>query len=139
MKNIIDNSGDSILEEYSYSKGILTIIMDITELEIKVKIKINTDRLSFDNAYIDKKEELYRTCRIEIQELLNVLSTENNIYVPSSDFRKLMNESKSNFNLAYGKKISEIKFIFSLVGYSKLISCLLSDLNSITIEEIKPS
>ncbi|NMH87388.1 hypothetical protein [Flavivirga algicola] len=134
LKNIIDNSGDSVLEEYFYSKGILTIALDVTELEKKIKIEIKTGDISFSNYYLEKKEELYRTCRIEIQELSSVLLVENSFYVPSKTFGKLMTESRLDYNLAYGKKNSDIKYIFSLVGYDRLVSCLLPDLNCITIE-----
>ena len=136
LKNIIDNSGDSILEKYTYSEGILTINLYLTDLERKVEIKIKTDILSFNNYYLEKREELYRTCRIEIQDLLNVLSIESksNIYIPSSTFGKLMNETRLNYSLAYGKKSSELKYIFSLVGYGRLLSCLLTDLDCIAID-----
>ena len=134
LKNIIDKSGDSILEEYSYSGGFLTIILDMSELERKINIRIRTDNLSFNNNFLEREEE-YRTCRIEIQKLLDVLLVENNIYIPSNSFGKLVNESRLNYNLAYGKKCLAIRYIFSLVGYGILVSCLLSDLTCISIEE----
>ncbi|MGC4129626.1 MAG: hypothetical protein QM564_08730 [Bergeyella sp.] len=136
LEYLIKNSGDSILENYSYSKGILALILNIEELNKKLKIKIKTEYLSFNNFYIGKNEELYRTCRIELEDLTKVLSVENGIYLPSINFGKMMNESKSHYNLAYGKKISELKEIFSLVGYGKLVSCLISELNDIIIEEM---
>ncbi|WP_299183606.1 hypothetical protein [uncultured Chryseobacterium sp.] len=134
LDKIIYNSGDSILEKYSYSDGILAIDLNLTELEKKVKIRIRTDNLSFNDYYVNKKEDLYRTCRIEFQELLNILSLENSIYVPSKDFGRLMRETRLRLNLAYGKKSSEIKYIFSLVGYDRLITCTVSDLACIHIE-----
>ena len=134
LDRIINNSSDSILENYSYSDGILVINLDLTELEKKVKIRIRTENLSFNDYYVNKKEYVYRTCKIELQELSNILSLEKNIYVPSKDFGKLMNESKLRLNLAYGKKSSEIKYIFYLSGYEKLIACTVSDLSCIIIE-----
>lgn len=134
FEKIIQNSSDSIIEKYSYFDGVLTIDLDLPELDKKVKIRIRTDSLSFDNYYIEKKDDLYRTCRVEFKELLNILSVENNIYVPSNDFAKLMNETRLSCNLAYGKKSSEFKYIFSLVGYSRLMSCLVADLACISIE-----
>ena len=134
LKYLVDKSGDSILEEYSYSEGNLTLVINITELNRKYKIQLRTDDLSFNNYYLEKKEELYRTCRIEIQDLINVLSSKNGYYVPSDNFGKFKNESK--YNLAYGKKILEIKYIFSLIGYDTLVCCLLSDLQFIDIKRI---
>jgi hypothetical protein len=133
LEYLVSNSDETILKEYSYSGGILTINLELTEIDKKVMLKIKSSHLSFDSFYLEKKEELYRTCRIEIQDLSEILSTQNGIYVPSNVFGILMNESRSNYNLAYGKKSSELKYVFSLIGYGKLVSCLISDLNSIEI------
>lgn len=130
---LIENSGDSILENYNYSKGALTISLKLDELNEKISLKIKTDELSFNNYFLDKTEDLYKTCRVEILELSNILSMENGIYIPSSDFGKLMNEKKLDYHLAYGEKQSTCKFIFSLVGYERLVSCLISDLDSIVV------
>ncbi len=42
---------------------------------------------------------------------------------------------KMNYNLAYGEKANSMKFIFSLVGYDRLMSCLVSNESCIKIEE----
>jgi hypothetical protein len=132
---IIHKSGDALLEKYSYIDSILIIDLDLTELGKKVRLRIKTDCLCFNNYYyMEKKEDMYRTCRIEFQDLINILSIENDIYVPSKNFGKLMNETRSRLNLAYGKKSSEVKYIFSLVGYDRLITCTVSDLACIDIE-----
>lgn len=136
LDKVIYNSGDSILEKYSYLDGVLTIDLVLTELEKKVKLKIRTDSLSLNNYYLEKKESLYRTCRIEFKELVNVISLKNNIYIPPNDFGKFMNETRLRYHLAYGKKSSEFKYFFSLAGYDRLVSCIVSDLASIVIEEI---
>lgn len=137
LSKIINSSGDSLLEKYSYSEGVLIVYLDLPELDKKVRVRIRTDSLSFNNYYFDeKKEYLYRTCRIEFQELSNILSLENGIYVPSKEFGKLMNETRLRLNLAYGKKSSEVKYIFSLVGYDRLITCTVSDLACIDIVDI---
>lgn len=135
LDNIINNSADSILEGYSYLKGTLIIDLDLVELDKKVEIKIKTDYLSINSFYTEKIEDIFRTCRIEVQNLEDVLTVKNGIYVPSNDFGKLMNETKSNYNLVYGKKTSELKYIFSLIGYDRLISCVLSDLNCVGISK----
>jgi len=100
---LITNSEDSILKEYSYASGELTILLYLTEIDQTINLKIKTDCLSFDNHYLEKGEELYRTCRIEIQELLNALSVEHAVYLPSTTFPELMKDAKFNYSLAYGK------------------------------------
>ncbi|SEJ68634.1 hypothetical protein SAMN04487995_5914 [Dyadobacter koreensis] len=96
---------------------------------------IKSGDLSFDSFYLDNKEDLQRTFRIEIKELSKVLSVENGIYLPSTSFGKIMQASKPNYTLAYGRQKSEVNYIFSLIGYGNLISCLILDTSSIVIEE----
>lgn len=136
LQYLIENSGDSILDNYTYSGGILAINLCLGDSDKKVLIEIKTDVMSFRNYYLDKIEEMHRTCRIEIQELSNNLSIENGIYLPSNIFGKFMNEKKLNYHLAYGEKVNSMKFIFSLVGYDRLISCLISDESCIKIKEM---
>ncbi|MGE9310820.1 hypothetical protein ACLOAU_04220 [Niabella sp. CJ426] len=135
LQQILNISGDSILEEYSYSAGMLIIVLTVGELDKKLRISINTGELHFNNFYLSKKEVLYKTCRIEIAELANILQLKNGIYTPSDSFGKFMNEARKNYNLAYGKKSSEVKYLFSLVGYSNLISCVFEDQDCIVVEE----
>ncbi|KAA6438854.1 hypothetical protein FEM33_15390 [Dyadobacter flavalbus] len=136
VEYLITNSGDSIIDKYSYSDGILKITLNVTEVDKKLMLLIKSENFSFDNFYLDNKEDVYRTCRIQIQELSKVLSVENGIYMPASSFGGIMQESKSNYNLAYGRKKSKVNYIFSLTGYDTLISCLIFDINSIRIEEL---
>jgi len=133
---IIKNSGDSSLESYKYSEGVLILIINLNDIDNRILIKIKTDSMSFNNSFLYNEKELYRTCRIEIQELSNALQIENGIYVPSKLFGKLMNEKRLNFHLAYGEKNNNVNYIFSLVGYERLVSCLISDLSCISFEEI---
>lgn len=136
LKYLINKSGDSILEEYSYSDGFLEVIIDVTEIDKKFRLIIKSSDFSFGSFYIDNQEDVYKVCRIEIQELSEMISIQNGIYVPPNSFERVMQESRSKYNLAYGKRASEVKYIFHLTGYDKLVSCLISDTNSIKIEEI---
>jgi len=133
LEYLISNSGDSILEDYLYSRGVLTITLNLTEINKIIKLRIKTEHLLFDKFYLEKENIAYRTCRIEIQELSNILSIKNGVYIPSDTFGKFMNETKQNYNLAYGRKATDLKYIFSLLGYGRLVSCLLSDLNCIEL------
>ncbi|TFF39121.1 hypothetical protein [Mucilaginibacter psychrotolerans] len=136
LNELIYNSGDSTIEGYSYSAGILTLDLNAAEFENKIRVKIHTDMLSFNGYYLNNKIDLYKICRIEIQPLTMVLNTENGIYIPAKTFEAIMKETRLHYNLAYGKKASEFKYLFSLTGYDRIVNCLLSDLSSITIIEI---
>jgi hypothetical protein len=123
LNHIVSNSGDSILKQYVYSKGVLKVDLLLTEpeAETEIKISIKTNQLSFDQSYLERKEELFKTCRIEIEELSSILSVENGFYIPKNSFPELMRESRHNYCLAYGKKIAEARYMFSLSGYGRLI------------------
>ena len=112
LEYIIENSGDSILECYKYSGGLLSINIDLVDLNKKMLIQIKTDSMSFNNNYLDKNEDIFRTCKIEVQDLSKFLTVNNNIYVPSNSFGKFMNEKRQNFHLAYVEKIIKMKYIF---------------------------
>jgi hypothetical protein len=136
ITHIVENSGDSVLSGYEYSVGVLAISLDLSDIDMKVLIKIKTDSMLVKNYYLNKVESLYRTCRIEIQELPHILAVKDDIYIPPTDFGKLMSEKRSNYHLAYGEKTTTVKYLFSLVGYDRFISCIVLDLDCITIEEI---
>jgi hypothetical protein len=77
LEFIAKESGDSILEGYEYSRGMLTINLNLSDIDMHVLIKIKTESMSFKNYYLDRLDVLYRTCRIEIKELANTLPVEN--------------------------------------------------------------
>ena len=136
MKNLqyyIDHSGDSVLERYSYSNEELELILMMSELDISVRISIKTTQMTFAKFHLEKQAGSFRVCRMVLEDLSAVLSTENGYYIPGNSFKEVMRQSKLNYNLAYGKKITEVKYMFSLVGYGRLISCLIADMNRIEI------
>ena len=135
VHELIEKSGDSFVEKYNYLKGNLTLTLSTEHLQT-IEIKVKTDFLAFNNFYFANANPIYRVCRIEVEELTSVINVKNNIFMPSDVFGKLMKEVKSNYNLAFGKKPTDFKYIFSLVGYDRLVSCLISNLNDITFQEI---
>jgi len=133
LGSLINESGDSILKDYNYVGGVLIIVLYLDELGKYVNVAIKTDCVSINNFYLNKEEDFYRTCRIVVEELLKVLSVENGFYMPAKTFDKVKKESRFGYNLAYGKKMSEIRYIFSLVGYGRLVTCLISDLDCVEL------
>jgi hypothetical protein len=59
--------------------------------------------------------------------LNEVLETSHDYYVPNSNFGAMMKEVRSGTSLAYGKKCSQFKWLLSITGYSRLLSCLVED------------
>jgi len=137
LKYFIENSGDSTFENYSYLKGLLTVTLLLTDLDKRIIIEVKTDLLSFNNFYLQKSEDLYKTCHIEIKELEKFVKIHNNIYIPSDNFGLFMKEKKLNYNLVYGLLAYENKYLLSITGYDALISCVVSSLENITIKYIE--
>lgn len=133
INHILENSSDSVVESYFYSGNFLTINLTLGDLDKTIKLKIKTDSLSINNFYLEKKEELFRTCRLELRMISEILNIKNNFYMPPNEFENIMKESKQKYNLAYGKKSSEIKYILYLIGYDILLACLIKDFDCIEI------
>jgi len=136
LTELIKRSGDSKLDGYKYSDGVLAVKLIYGELEHQIQILIKTDSLIFDHQNLQRDDKVFRTCRIETIELKGKLSIENGFYVPSSNFSKFMQEVRSGFSLAYGRKASEVKFLFSLIGYGRLVSCTISGFDQIDFNSL---
>lgn len=128
IKDLAAKSGDSILDFYEFRNGALRIDLKVDELDIDLRIHILTHVV----RAIEIPSGFRATCRIELTELENNLGTQNGFYIPSSDFGKMMNEAKLGLSYAYGEKSQEVKWLFTLVGFRPLISCLVKDLQDIT-------
>lgn len=136
LSDVVKHSGDSLLQAYSYANGQLTVTLVLGENEQQVSLTLPTDHVAFAGNYLAKKEDVYRTCRIVIEDLAQVLAVANGVYVPAPGFGPFMQQARASYALAYGKKVSEWKYFFSLVGYGRLVSCLLVELEAITIAHL---
>jgi hypothetical protein len=129
FEDLVARSGDSQLINYNFSKEILTIHLEIEELDGSYLISILTEivrgeQLTFNN-------DVLRTCRLELIELSKVLSVKNNFYIPNSNFGKIMQEVRNGLFLAYGRKNLDVKWVLNVTGYSCLLSCLINDLDKV--------
>lgn len=117
LDEIIGKSGDSELLELKYdcAKNLLEFTLDMDELNAKMSFQVVTREIRFGKVDLDIK-----VCRLELISLKDELSVNSGIYVPSTEFPKLMDETKKGFNLVYGKRISEISYILSLIGVGKI-------------------
>ncbi len=103
LEHLIARSGDSILQEYKYENGFLSLKLEYDEDEMEVNFRIKTDFVKC-NVKNDKKL-ISHTCRIEIIDVSKKLNTKNGIYVANADFGKFMNEIRNGLHLVYGKKM----------------------------------
>ncbi len=132
IQDIIKISGDSYLENYGYSDGIIKLQLELDELDRKILIKIKSSTMFFNVP--EDKEPAYRTCYMELTQLLEVLNLKNNIYVPSDDFGSFMKEKRNNLNLVYGSNSKENEFIFSLCSDIKIVSVVINKIEDISFE-----
>ena len=124
LADVVSHSGDSELESYTYAEGRLQLVLVLGENDQKVALSLFTDHLAFAGGLLAHEDGSYRTCFLAIEDLSQVLSVEKGVYVPAPDFGKLMQQTRANYHLAYGKKVVEWTHLLSLVGHGRLVSCL---------------
>ncbi len=129
FEKIIEKSGDSILCDYSFSNGQLKIVLELDELDQYLYLNIKTTTIYCERVSIVSGVE--KNCRIETLKLDDFLPTENGFYVPSKTFSGLMKEFKQGLNLAFGFRSSDKKYLLNLVGYSRLLSCIMESYEDI--------
>ena len=134
--DVVSNSGDSVLKSYAYVEGRLQLVLVLDENDQKVALSLPTDYLAFAGAALENKESNYRTCFLALEDLSQVLSVENGVYVPAAGFGQFMQQTRANYHLAYGKKAAEWTHLLSLVGQGRLVSCLVADVTAISVVEV---
>ena len=136
LADVVRNSGDSELESYAYAEGRLQMVLVLGENGQKVALSLFTDHLAFAGAALANKGGSHRTCFLAIENLSQALAVEHGVYVAASSFGKLMQQTRANYHLAYGKKATECTHLLSLVGHGRLVSCLVADVAAIAIAEV---
>ncbi len=113
IDELVLRSGDSDLLELKYdcNKNLLEFTLDVDDLDQDISFEVVTKEVRFGNLNIRNKN-----CHLRLISLLEELSTNNGIYIPSTDFGEFMNETRKGYNLAYGKRITEISHILILTG-----------------------
>lgn len=134
IDDIIINSGDSTLCEVWYNNCHLFVKLKLYEDSSEVILKIITNEISI-NESVCNEDPLIRTCFIEIIDIENYLEIKNSHYLPPIEFNKLMKLTRMNLQLAFGKKASKYKKLFSLKGYEYLLTCLIEDFSSISVQK----
>lgn len=124
---LVRTSGDSELINYIYKNGTLTLVLEHEELDAEVTINIKTTAFKIDEG-IDNNG-LEKLCRIEISYLKENLEEQNSYFVASNSFPAFISELKTNLSLGYGIKVNEKACVLSLIGYSRIISCLVMNID----------
>ncbi len=133
LKEIVNISGDSTLMDITYNAGVWSIKLYIDELDKVACINITTNSAKVSSLVLSK-EEVFKTCRIEIIKINDVLNATNGILVPASNFGTFMKETREGFSLAYGLKKKCELLLFKLAGYENLMICLVNSIDDINVK-----
>lgn len=117
LEELISKTGDSELLELKYNcnKNLLEFTLELDVIDEIFSFEVVTNEIRFGTI-----PPRNRVCFIQLIELSDKLATANGIYIPASDFGKLMIETRQGFNLVYGKRVTEVSHILTLIGADKL-------------------
>ena len=124
---ISEQSGDSTLSKCVYSSGVLTLHLELDELDSVLSLQVKTQKIECMN--IDELSAIERNCRVALIRISDTLETENGYYIAEKSFSRFMKSCKHGFNLAYGMKSNADAFFLSVVGYNRLVTCVVENLN----------
>lgn len=126
--NLVNISGDSTLLDYKYQSSILELILELDELDEDFELKIKTNIV---RAILPKQAKpIFYTCRLELLNLSEQLSQQNGYYIPHSNFGQMKRQVNTGVSLAYGLNINEAKWCLNVIGYERLISCIVNNLKT---------
>lgn len=121
LSELVARSGDSEFVGLRYDGAVLEIDLNLGEDEETIRVRIPTDYVRTNLPA--NQNHLLMGCRIEFDDLIDVAVC-NGYYVPASEFVGVMKEVRSGRSLAYGTKVDDHCGVFSVVGYSRLVCCL---------------
>ncbi|UOQ55369.1 hypothetical protein [Hymenobacter cellulosivorans] len=131
LEELVAASGDAKLLSYHYAEGILFLLLLLDEPDTVVEVKIRTQLLQTGSELPATSPWCCHLGRIELEPIK--LEVVNGHYMPPPSFVELMKDTRSGQGLAYGSKASAVGYLFSLVGSSRVLSCLISTPNHISI------
>lgn len=130
LEELISKTGDSELLELKYNceTNLLEFTLELDIIDEMFSFQVVTSEIRFG-----KIPTRNRVCYIKLTELSDKLTTANGIYIPATDFGKLMIETRQGFNLVYGKRVTEISHILSLIGSDTLFIAAIQSKGAIKI------
>ena len=108
--NLIAQSGDATVLALHHEQQYLHIQLQLFETDDIIHLKIKTQYLI--NTYTGQQT----TCYLQLRELEQSLQIQHGVYLASPHFIDFMQETKNGFHLAYGLRVSQYHYLFSLLG-----------------------
>jgi hypothetical protein len=131
--DLLKSSGDAQFIKSIFQNNLLTILLKLYD-DSHVKISIKTDTV-FSYDIENSVNPVINNCRVDFENLENLLAMKNGYYIPPSGFGEFMKDVKKCYNLAYGKKISDISWLFSIKGYEVLVACIVRSAEDILVSK----
>lgn len=122
---LVAHSDESVLLGYKFSGGTLHVSLRMSNVdEFTVDVSARTEIVI---ANVPASEgPAYRTCFIELIKPVDELSTnQHGLYIPSTNFGKMIKEIRSGLGLVYGRHINEVEYILRFRG-NLLVACPVS-------------
>lgn len=129
FEELITSSAHSKLLGYEFADGILTLHLEIDELDGIYVINIPTNYVYGENLSSESHD--LRSCHLDLIDLSEILDVYGGVYVPNANFEIMMSEVQCGVSFAYGQTCAEAKWLLSAIGYSRILSCLISDLEHV--------
>lgn len=120
---LLHHCAEATLNYWSFKDQLLSVNLttyDDDELIINIKTDTVYSTISSNNKNIN-------VCRLEIQDIHELLSTHNGYYIPPDNFSDLMRFSRMNISPFYGKKY-DIQYNLSFKNSENLLSCPIESL-----------
>lgn len=134
INELILKTGDSELLDLKYdcNRNVLEFTLELDVLDQEFTFEVVTKEFRLGNLNLRN-----RNCHLELVNLSDKLTIANNVFVPASDFGKFMQETRKGYNLAYGKRISEIGYLLTLTGSDNFFMATISSLEAVKFNEKK--
>lgn len=132
FSDLVSKSGDSILKNYVFEKGVLKvdlIMYDFDDMEVEIP---TTTVYSLVSKEQYSPTDCRRTVRIVTYVLQDRLKVENGFFIPQQDFKELMADARNFHTLAYGRRTTEVIGQINFVGSVLWLACLVEDFQKVT-------
>lgn len=131
-KLLLSLCAEATLNHWSFEGQELSVNLTTYD-DDELIIIIETDTVHSSPLFPNK---LLNICRIVIQDMHEVLDSQNGYYIPPKDFSNLMKFSGRNYSLYYGRK-NIMRYNLAFIGSKNFLSCPLTSLDSSIKWEIR--
>lgn len=130
IEQLIATSGDSSIVAVSSLNGIVTVELDIDEFE---STRLIVRASSFFTS-LDPRGEPFNTGFLDLCELDGKVATENGYFVPPVALADVMKQTTQLFQLAWGKKTDECRYLLYFRGSRILFAAPIREPGDVSCE-----